>query len=342
MKSKLELLAPAGSPETLRAAVKAGADAVYLGAAKFSARANAKNFHGDALANAVAYARSHGVAVYLAVNTLMTDRELDDAIQLVTHSNRLSVAAFIVQDLGLGARIRKALPQAVLHASTQMTAKSLADVQALGRLGYSRVVMARELSATQLREIAAGTEVELEVFVHGALCSSESGQCLMSAFLGGYTPAKQATRSDGPSGQQAKLARGRSANRGACAQPCRLPYSAGLSASTAAPPGTKSGKPIPAPLLSLKDLCLIDQVGELACMGIKSLKIEGRMKGEDYVRTVVSAYRKVLDGGQLSAKERARLFAVFNRGGYTSGYFDGCTAGMYMDALSSPYEKGRK
>jgi len=320
---KPELLAPAGSPETLRAAVQAGADAVYLGAARFSARANAKNFHGDALADAITYARQHGVAVHLAVNTLMTDRELDEAIQLVANCHQLGVAAFIVQDLGLGARIRETFPQAVLHASTQMTAKTLADVQALGRLGYKRVVMARELSAAQLRDIAAGTDVELEVFVHGALCSSESGQCLMSAFIGG-------------------AAGGRSANRGACAQPCRLPYTAGsakLAKSSFSP--SKRNHPSAAPLLSLKDLCLIDHVGALAQMGIASLKIEGRMKGVDYVRTVVGAYRKVLDGGVLSAKERERLFAVFNRGGYTAGYFDGQTAGMYMDALSNPYKKGK-
>ncbi|MCL2365096.1 MAG: U32 family peptidase [Defluviitaleaceae bacterium] len=323
MKTKLELLAPAGSPETLRAAIKAGADAVYLGAAKFSARANAKNFHGDALAEAIAYARQHGAAVHLAVNTLMTDRELDVAIQVVSHTNHLGATAFIVQDLGLGARIRKMFPQAVLHASTQMTAKTLADVQALGRLGYTRVVMARELSAVQLREIAAGTDVELEVFVHGALCSSESGQCLMSAFLGG-------------------AAGGRSANRGGCAQPCRLPYTAGSIKTRKPFPPAQSNNPSAAPLLSLKDLCLIDHVGTLAQMGIASLKIEGRMKGEEYVRTVVGAYRKVLDGGVLSSKERERLFAVFNRGGYTAGYFDGHSAGMYMDALSNPYGGGRK
>jgi len=303
-----ELLAPAGSPETLRAAVECGADAVYLGAGKFSARAGAKNFHDDALAEAVGYARGHNVAVHLAVNTLVTDREMDEALALVSYALTLGVAAFIVQDMGLARRIRAAHPTANLHASTQTTARTLADVAVWGRLGFSRVVMARELSAAELRAIAKNTDVELEVFVHGALCSSYSGQCLMSSFLGG-----------------------RSANRGRCAQPCRLPYAAG---------GKTNGKP--APLLSLKDLCLIDHLSTLQEIGITSLKIEGRMKGEDYVRAVVSAYRRALDGTPPSPQEKKKLLAVFNRGGYTDGYFTARPAGMYMEQLKNPYGKGAK
>ncbi|MCL2190322.1 MAG: U32 family peptidase [Defluviitaleaceae bacterium] len=299
-----ELLAPAGSPETLRAAVQAGADAVYMGAGKFSARAYAKNFDGEALAQAICYARENGVAVHLAVNTLMTDRELDEALQLVGHAHHLGVAAFIVQDIGLAARIRREFPSAVLHASTQMTARSPDDVQMLQKLGFCRVVMARELTREALKKIAANTAMELEVFVHGALCSSYSGQCLISSFIGG-----------------------RSANRGKCAQPCRLTYK-------------QNGKQ--GVLLSLKDLCLIDYVGELTQMGVASLKIEGRMKGEDYVRTVVKAYRNALDGNPLTAKQREKLLGVFNRGGYTDGYFTGSKKDMYMQNLKNPYDTQNK
>jgi putative protease len=305
---KTELLAPAGSPETLRAAVQAGADAVYLGAGKFSARASAKNFHGDALAEAVTYARTHNVAVHLAVNILMTDRELNEAIALVGYAHELGVAAFIVQDLGLAAEIRNRFPDAKLHASTQTTARILEDVQALEKLGFSRVVMARELPRRELQKIASALNrngsIELEVFVHGALCASYSGQCLMSSFLGG-----------------------RSANRGRCAQPCRLPYS------------SAEEKIKNAPFISLKDLCLIDYTHELTTMGIAALKIEGRMKGEDYVHTVVSAYRKVLDGSPLTPKEKQNLLNVFNRGGYTDGFYTSRHGDMYMDTLSNPYKK---
>ena len=302
--AKPELLAPAGNEKTLKAAVEAGADAVYLGAGKFSARAFAGNFDGGQLAQAIDYASSHNVKVHLAVNTLMTDRELPAALDIVTEALSAGAAAFIVQDIGLASMIKARHPEAVLHASTQMTAQSLEDVQALGRLGFSRVVLARELSRDTIQEIAANTAVESEIFVHGALCSSFSGQCLISSFIGG-----------------------RSANRGKCAQPCRLPYKS----------GKKSGV-----LLSLKDLCLIDYIQELAGMGVAALKIEGRMKGEDYVRAVVGAYRKVIDGGRLSNKEKEKMLGVFNRGGYTDGYFTGAGADMYMKALINPYGRGRE
>jgi collagenase-like PrtC family protease len=285
---------------TLKAAVQAGADAVYLGAGKFSARAYARNFDGDELTRAVRYANASNVKVYLAVNTLMTDRELDDALEIVSHACQTGVAAFIVQDIGFAQIIRNHFPNAVLHASTQMTAKTLKDVNLLGRIGFSRVVMARELSREQLGGIAAGTRVGLEVFVHGALCSSYSGQCLMSGFIGG-----------------------RSANRGKCAQPCRLPYKR----------KDKNGV-----LLSLKDLCLIDYIGDLADMGIVSLKIEGRMKGEEYVGAVVRVYRAVLDGEEITEKQKSVMLNTFNRGGYTDGYFIGDKKNMYMKALKNPYK----
>ena len=301
---KPELLAPSGNAKTLKAAVEAGADAVYLGAGKFSARAFAGNFVDSELVGAIEYARENNVNVHLAVNTLMTDRELKDALEIVSVAYEAGAAAFIVQDLGLASHIKQAFPNATLHASTQMTARTLDDVNMLGRLGFVRVVMARELSREQMREIAANTDVELEIFVHGALCSSYSGQCLISSFIGG-----------------------RSANRGKCAQPCRLSYKS----------GKKNGV-----LLSLKDLCLIDYIGELADMGITSLKIEGRMKGEDYVRAVVGAYRQVLDGGKLTDKQKAKMLGVFNRGGYTDGYYTR-KADMYMEELKNPYgRKGNK
>jgi len=279
--------------------VQAGADAVYLGAGKFSARAFAANFDDSELTSAIKYAATANVKVYLAVNTLMTDRELAEALDIVGQAYDAGAAAFIVQDLGLASMIKRQHPGAVLHASTQMTAATLKDVNALGSLGFRRVVLARELSREQIREIAANTTVELEVFVHGALCSSYSGQCLISSFIGG-----------------------RSANRGKCAQPCRLPYKS----------ASKSGV-----LLSLKDLCLVDYVGELAEMGVTSLKIEGRMKGEDYVRAVVGAYRAVLDGNPLSEKQKKSMLGVFDRGGYTDGYYTGIGAGMYMETLRNPY-----
>jgi len=301
---KPELLAPAGNFKTLKAAAEVGADAVYLGADKFSARAFAGNFNDNELENAVKFATENGVKTYLAINTLLTDRELIEAMEIVANAVEIGVSSFIVQDLGLAQLIKRNFSTANLHASTQMTAKSLADVEMLGKLGFKRVVLARELSREQIREIAENTNVELEVFVHGALCSSYSGQCLISSFIGG-----------------------RSANRGKCAQPCRLPYKS----------NGKNGV-----LLSLKDLCLIDYVCELTGMGISSLKIEGRMKGEDYVRTVVKAYRSVLDGKQLTGQQKQQMFDAFNRGGYTDGYFINDKSKMYMEILKNPYTSSER
>jgi putative protease len=300
---KTELLAPCGNMKTLKAAVQSGADAVYLGADKFSARAFAGNFCDEELKSAIAFASRENAKVYLAINTLITDRELNDALAIVDYAYNSGAAAFIVQDLGLAKKIRENFPHAVLHASTQMTAQTIEDVNALAALGFRRVVLARELSREQIKKIAASAAVELEIFVHGALCSAYSGQCLMSSFIGG-----------------------RSANRGKCAQPCRLAY--------------KSAKR-EGVLLSLKDLCLIEYINEIKKMGIVSLKIEGRMKGEDYVRTVVGAYRAVLDGKKLSENEKTKMLNVFDRGGYTDGYFAGNRANMYMKALKNPYGESK-
>ena len=329
---KPELLAPCGDMKTLKAAVQAGADAVYLGAEKFSARAFAGNFDGGELTAAIDFAARSNVKTYIAINTLITDREMTEALEIVAHAHNAGAAAFIVQDLGLAVNIKKNFPDAVLHASTQMTACTAKDVNALGRLGFSRVVLARELSREEIKEISANTTVELEIFVHGALCSSYSGQCLMSSFIGG-----------------------RSANRGKCAAPCRLSYkviSAGNDGTTSPCPLRREGEVTTnvagndcksakksGTLLSLKDLCLIDYIAELS--GIESLKIEGRMKGEDYVRAVVSAYRTVLDGGKLSEKQKSKMLGVFNRGGYTNGYFTCNYVAMFTDALKNPYG-GRK
>ena len=300
--NKPELLAPGGNFKTLKAAIESGADAVYLGADKFSARAFAGNFTPDELKQAVSYAADHNVKTYLALNTLLTDRELKEALAIADHAVGAGISALIIQDLGLAHLIHQHFPDRPLHASTQMTAKTLADVEMLGKLGFQRVVLARELSRAQIQAISAGTNIELEVFVHGALCSSYSGQCQISSFMGG-----------------------RSANRGKCAQPCRLPYTS----------GRKSGV-----LLSLKDLCLIDHVNELAAMGISALKIEGRMKGPDYVRTVTAAYRTALDGKPLSKEQKQSMLNSFNRGGYTDGYYTADRASMYMTALKNPYRKG--
>ena len=296
-------MAPCGTFKTLKAAVQAGADAVYLGAGKFSARAFAGNFDDLELVRAIKYANSFNVKVHLAINTLMTDRELQEGLFIFDKAYNAAATAFIIQDLGFASMVKKRYPDAILHASTQMTACTLEDVNCLERLGFSRVVMARELCKNQIEKIAVNTSVELEIFVHGALCSAYSGQCLLSSFIGG-----------------------RSANRGKCAQPCRLPYKY-----------AKAGRA--GVLLSLKDLCLIDYVSELADMGITSLKIEGRMKGEDYVRAVVAAYRAVLDGKPLSDAEKTEMLNIFNRGGYTDGYYTGKRNNMYMEALKNPYKR---
>ncbi|MCL1884207.1 MAG: U32 family peptidase [Defluviitaleaceae bacterium] len=296
---KPELLAPCGNIKTLKAAVQSGADAVYFGAGKFSARAFAGNFEGEELQRAIEFATKFNVKSYLAINTLVTDREIDEALAIVKFAYSVGVGAFIVQDLGLASAIKETYPDAVLHASTQTTAQSPEDVNTLANLGFKRVVLARELSRKQIKKISANTKAELEVFVHGALCSAYSGQCLMSSFIGG-----------------------RSANRGKCAQPCRLPYKSSKSEGV---------------LLSLKDLCLINYISEFKEMGISSLKIEGRMKGEAYVRAVVSAYRLVIDGGELPANQKSKILEVFNRGGYTDGYFTGDKSKMYMKTLKNPY-----
>jgi len=297
-KNKLELLAPAGSFESLKAAIQNGADAVYLGGGKFNARINAENFTDEGLARAIDYAHERGIKVYITLNTLLKDEELDQALEFADFIWRQGADAVIIQDLGLLRLLRRYFPDFEIHASTQMTTVDLRTVSELEKLGVKRVVLARELSYDEIKNISLSTSIDLEVFVHGALCVCYSGQCLMSSFIGG-----------------------RSGNRGLCAQPCRLPYSvyqgdAGFSG--------------PSYLLSTRDLSAIDFLPRLRDANIASLKIEGRMKSPEYVAVVTSVYRKYIDLLQEKGEEeyrvedadRKKLLQAFNRGGFTSSYLE--------------------
>lgn len=277
----MEILAPAGSRESLLAAVRCGANAVYLGGKSFNARRNATNFDGAELCEAVRYCHARGVKVYLALNTLVGDRELGELESAGKTACEAGIDAIIAQDLAVAALVRERAPSIPLHASTQMSVYSLNGALELERLGFSRVVLARELSAAEIKSIAKDSALELECFVHGALCMCVSGQCYFSAMLGG-----------------------RSGNRGLCAQPCRLPMACGQGGHS----------------LSLKDLSLVEKIPGLADAGVISLKIEGRMKRPEYVAAAVSACKAVLDG---KTPDTRTLSAVFSRGGFTSGYFDG-------------------
>ena len=280
----MEILAPAGSQETLQAAVRSGATAVYLGGQAFSARANAKNFDREQLKEAVAYCHARGIKVHLAVNTVLLEREIGEALDFIEYACSLPVDAVIVQDVGLFWRLRQCAPTLPLHASTQMSIHTPAGARLLEELGFERVVLARELSLKEIREIAAQTPVELEHFVHGALCMSVSGQCYFSAALGT-----------------------RSGNRGSCAQPCRLPF--------AAQDGTGHD-------LSLKDFSMIGRIEELAKAGVTSCKIEGRMKRPEYVAAACSACDIAVHGQAIPEELSAGLRTVFSRSGFTTGYPD--------------------
>lgn len=284
-KSPIEILAPCGSFDALEAAVRSGADAVYIGLQSFSARAYADNFGSEELERAVRYCRLHGVKLHTAVNTLVSDNELESALEAARGAYLAGVDAFIVQDWGLARLIREACPNAELHASTQMTVHTPSAARFLYEHGFSRVVLAREMSREEIAEVVRSCPVETEVFVHGALCMCVSGQCYLSAMLGG-----------------------RSGNRGRCAQPCRLPFS------------VKGGTGHD---LSLKDNCTVSSLGELAQLGVTSAKIEGRMKRPEYVAAAVSACRTAVDSGKADEEQIARLRAVFSRSGFTDGYYKG-------------------
>lgn len=324
---KAELLAPAGTPAHLRAAVNSGADAVYAGGKRFSARAGAGNFDDDEMREAAEYCRLRNTKLYVTINTLIFDDEMSDALKYAQYLYETGVDALIVQDLGFASLVRKYMPDFPLHLSTQGTVYSKEGVLAAARLGFPRIVLAREVSVSDMRGIQeaikkAGLETELEVFVHGALCFCFSGQCQMSRMRGG-----------------------RSGNRGACAQPCRLPYYeyafGGDKRKDGAAASAASYK------LSPKDLCSIDFLGELTDLGISSLKIEGRMKSPEYVAAVVSIYRKYMDiyAGQgfysVTEDDRRTLSQIFNRGGFTDGYFHG-NPGEKLMSGSIPKHQGVK
>lgn len=315
-----ELLAPAGNMECLHAAVRAGADAVYLGAGDFNARRGAENFTIETLTEACAWAHLREVRIYLTVNTVVLPGELAAAHSLVGQAWEAGVDAFIVQDIGLAADIVRGYPQAEVHISTQMNTHNAAGVQAAAALGATRVTLARELELSEianLSEVAHSSGMQVEVFAHGALCTCYSGQCFMSSLVGG-----------------------RSANRGMCAQACRLPYE--LHNATANKALVSPGEY----LLSPKDLCTIDLLSQLAGAGVDSVKIEGRMKSPDYVYNVVSVYRSVLDrvaGTQsyeplATPEERQQLEEAFSRG-FTSAYLTGKT-GNEMMSYTRPNNRG--
>lgn len=280
---KFEILAPAGSMESLVAGVRSGANAVYLGGKMFNARRNAGNFDNDELKTAVEYCHRRGVKVYLTLNIVVSDEEFEGAYDTVKYALSVGVDAFIVQDIGLAKMIKEHFPQAKLHGSTQMSIMTPAGIKYAESLGFSRVVLAREMSLEEIREIRKSTDLELEIFVHGALCMCVSGQCYLSSMLGS-----------------------RSGNRGLCAQPCRLPFTA------------KGDKKDCA--LSLKDLSIIEHLEELD--GITSLKIEGRMKRPEYVSAAVTAVKKAMNG-IYTGTDSFNLRSVFSRSGFTDGYLMG-------------------
>ena len=289
----LELLAPAGSMEALRAAVQNGADAVYLGCGAHNARQGAKNFTIQTLSEAVKYCHVRGVAVHLTLNTLVSDREIPEVTTLIRQAANAGIDAFIVQDLGVVQLCRQIAPEVAVHGSTQITVHSLAGVLFCAAMGMSRVVLSRELGKEDIRHICRNSPIEIEIFGHGALCMSYSGQCYLSAAIGG-----------------------RSGNRGRCAQPCRQCY--GYSRFENKYP------------LSLKDNCLVSYLDELKEMGVASLKLEGRMKRPEYVAAVTSVYRKALDEGTVTPEMMQTLTAAFNRQGFTDGYYTGKTGiGMF-------------
>ena len=284
-----ELLAPAGSPEALIAAVQNGADAVYMGFGDFNARKGARNFSDEAFRAAVSYCHLRGVRVYLTLNTLLTDREMPALAETARRASEYGVDAILVQDWGVMQTLRTVVPDVALHASTQMSLHNLSGVLEAARLGITRAVLARELSRGDIAEICARSPIEIEAFIHGALCMCYSGQCEMSAVIGE-----------------------RSGNRGACAQPCRLPYGWN---------GKADGHP-----LSLKDANLAAYVPELQEMGVACLKLEGRMKRPEYVAAITAIYARLLRENRAATKDEQRqLAAAFSRSGFTDGYYLGHT-----------------
>ncbi|AFM39240.1 collagenase-like protease [Desulfosporosinus acidiphilus SJ4] len=320
-KRPLELLAPAGSFEAFKAAVENGADAVYLGGKSFSARASAANFDMEELRKAVRYAHQRQVKVYLTVNILIADQEFKELMDYLYAVYETGVDAVILQDLGVAALIQAILPEMETHGSTQMTINNTWGVQHLENLGFRRVVLARETSAAEMKTLAENTPLDLEVFVHGALCICYSGQCLMSSFIGG-----------------------RSGNRGTCAQPCRMTYQlVGQDRKN-----LLADKNLGEHLLSPKDLKLVEELAELERIGVYSLKVEGRMKRPEYVATVIRLYRQALDRIEhqqedsplLTDEEHQELLQIFNRD-FTKGYLKE-NPGANLMSYSRPNNRGTR
>ncbi len=281
---KPELLLPAGSRASLEAAIEGGADAVYLGAGQFNARMRAENFEGDVLRDSLALARAYGVKTYVTLNTRLFDSELSDALSLAAKLYEYGADALIVADMGVATLIKKHIPKLEIHASTQLSGHSINDARTLLEAGFTRMVCHREITKEGLSHLCKCSPIEIEMFIHGAYCVSFSGQCLMSAVMGG-----------------------RSGNRGECAQPCRQPY-------------TKSGeKGYP---ISIKDMCLASHITDIIDSGVASLKIEGRQKPPEYVYGVAKIYRQLLDEGRNATPDEIEaLSRIFSRDGFTDGYF---------------------
>ena len=292
-----ELLSPAGDFDCLKAAIQNGADAVYLGASAFSARASAHNFDLPSLQEAIYYSHIRGVKVHLTLNTLLKQNEFEDAISLAKTAYNFGIDAIIVQDLGLANFLIKHFKDLPIHASTQMSIHNISGVKKLKELGFARAVLSRELSLSEISSIVQSSSIEIETFIHGALCISYSGQCLFSSLVGG-----------------------RSGNRGKCAQPCRLPYELIDERNTSLDNGF---------LLSPRDLCGLEILPDLIDSGIHCFKIEGRMKSPEYVATVTRIYRKYIDlylqngrnNFKVSEQDKKNLLQVFNRGGFSLGHF---------------------
>ena len=299
-----ELLSPAGSMEAFEAAIDGGADAIYVGGASFNARANAKNFSEDDMAAAVRLAHLYGVKVYQTINIMIHGRELSEMLRAAERSAEIGVDAFIVSDIGAARLIHSRLPEMPLHGSTQMSVHNAEGARLLSDLGFTRVVPARELSKRNIKTLVDENPLEVEIFIHGAMCVSHSGQCLFSSLVGG-----------------------RSGNRGLCAQPCRLPYACAEG---------RVGDKYP---LSLKDMSLANHVREIIESGVASLKIEGRMKSPEYVRGVTRIWRRLLDEGRDATAEDIRELAeLFSRGGFSDGYYAE-TVGRKMLGVRSEEDK---
>ncbi len=296
----VELLAPAGSREALVAAGENGANAIYLAGNAFGARAYASNFAREALREAIHFAHLRKVAIHVTVNTIVADEEMGPLRDFLRFLYEAGADAVLVQDLGVARVAHETVPDLPLHASTQMSVSSLEGVRALAELGFTRVVLARELPRVEIAHICRRSPVEIEVFVHGALCMCYSGQCYLSSVIGR-----------------------RSGNRGQCAQPCRLPYGYGRFEPSRYP-------------LSLKDNCLVEYLDDLRRLGVSSLKIEGRMKRPEYVAVVTKAYRSALDGKRVTQSDLRELESVFSRQGFTQGYYEGKTGPAMFGIRQEP------